>query len=292
MNTGRIIDIIRDKRTLSFEVFPPKPSDDADLTGIFAAIDALQGARPDFISVTYSAVGRNRPRAREIAKFIKGSGQTPLSHITAVGYTREDAEDALAFFKEEGISNFLAIRGDVPPGLTFPHNPWIDFRYARDLIAFIHADPGLCIGAACYPEGHPECRDEAMNVAYLKEKADAGVDFFITQLFFDNSAFYRFRDRVRAAGVTTPILAGIMPVYKAVQIDRILKLSGCSIPPEFGDVLERYADDPSGMENAGSEFAVGQICDLASNGVEGIHVYTMNKSRQAIAIAANAGVCE
>jgi methylenetetrahydrofolate reductase (NADPH) len=287
--TGKIIDIIRSKRTLSFEVFPPKPSEDADLTGIFTTVDALKSTRPDFISVTYSAAGRNRLRAREIAKFIKESGQTPLSHITAVGYTRRDAEEALAFFKDEGVNNFLAIRGDVPQGFVFPQSPWIDFRYARDLIAFIDQDPALCIGAACYPEGHPECGDEAMNIAYLKEKTEAGTDFFITQLFFDNAAFYRFRDRAQAAGVTAPILAGIMPVYKARQIDRILKLSGCSIPPRFGALLERFAEDPEGMEKAGSDFAVSQIRDLVDHGAEGIHLYTMNKSGQAIVIAALAG---
>jgi methylenetetrahydrofolate reductase (NADPH) len=286
----KISALLKERTTLSFEVFPPKPSDDADLSAIFSSIDALASAKPDFISVTYAAAGRNRARAVDIARFIKARDLVPLSHFTAVGYTRSDAEEVLALFRTEGIENILALRGDVPPGLEFPHSPWIDFHYARDLVAFLAADPGFCVGAACYPEGHPECRDEGLNVAYLREKAALGTNYFITQLFFDNDAFLRFRDRVRGSGIAVPIIAGIMPVYRASQIERILSLSGCSVPPDFRSILERYAGDPEGMERAGSDFAVAQIRNLVENGVDGVHLYTMNKSRQALAVAAESGL--
>jgi methylenetetrahydrofolate reductase (NADPH) len=290
MASTRIIDLIRERRTLSFEIFPPKPAEDADLSGIFSAVRSLSAATPDFMSVTYSPTGTNKGRALEIAKFVLSVGVTPLSHFTAVGYTRGDAEFALAGFKAEGITNVLGLRGDVPPGVSFPRSPWVDFRYARDLIAFVREDPAFCVGAACYPEVHPESGDETLDLIHLKEKVDAGADFLVAQLFFDNSAFYRFRDRARSIGLSVPILAGIMPVYRAGQIDRIRRLSGCSIPLDFARLLEKFAGDDEGMERAGSDYAVAQIRDLSTNGVDGVHLYTMNKSRQALAVVSDTGL--
>lgn len=280
----KIIDILKERRTLSFEIFPPHTKDDATLKGIFSTVAQLLQVRPDFISVTYASIGRNRERALEIADFISMANVPSMSHFTAVGYLKEDVDAMLSDLTERGIQNVLALRGDIPQGLEFPHAPWKDFRYALDLISYIRSKSSVCIGAACYPEGHPECRDMQKNLDYLKMKEDAGADFFITQLFFDNNAYFDFIEKARAAGIKNPIIPGIMPVLKAKQLERIIALSGTSIPNDLLELTEKYKLDDAGMLLAGSERCTKQLDDLLVRGAPGIHFYTMNKPKESIAI--------
>jgi len=288
----KIIDVVKNRRTLSFEVFPPKVHDDAHLSSILATITALAEAKPDFLSVTYSPAGRNHDRALEIAQFIQTKGMVPLSHFTAVAYERQNVDDMLHSLAERGIENILALRGDVPVGFKYPRPPWKDFRYASDLIRYVRSvDSGICIGAACYPEGHPEeNRSMDLNMARLKEKQDLGADFFITQLAFENEAVFRFLDGARAAGVSAPILVGVMPVLKADSVARMVELSGCAIPEELRSLIQKYGGSDHDMEAAGMEFAVRQVEALRSHGVDGIHIYTMNKAPQSIQIVTGAAV--
>lgn len=286
----RIPDILKAKRSLSFEVFPPKPADDADLSGIFSTIGALSRARPDFISVTYSPAGTNRERALRIADFIHGAQLTPLSHFTAVGSARPDVDAMLADLGARGVENVLALRGDIPPGMEPGASPWKDFRWARDMVAYIRSRSSVAIGAAAYPEGHPENRDIAAGIGHLLEKEAAGAGFFITQLFFDNEAFYRFSEACATAGLRAPILAGIMPVTRSKQIKRIVELSGCAVPPALAALLERYADDDASMEKAGVEWAARQVRSLMSQGAAGIHLYTMNRPDASLELLRLSGI--
>jgi methylenetetrahydrofolate reductase (NADPH) len=286
----KIVDILKAKAGLSFEIFPPRVQDDADLSGIFAAIDALGAARPDFVSVTYSPAGRNRERALGIAERIGRDGLCPLSHFTAVGYGRSDVDAMLASLAERGIENILALRGDIPPGLVYPEAPWKDFRYASDLIRYIRErDEAICVGAACYPEGHPETRDPALNLARLKEKSDLGADFFITQLAFDDEAILRFVDSARRAGIAKPILIGVMPVLASSSIKRMIQLTGCSVPAELAAMIEAYAGKAEDMEKAGIEYAARQIRFLRERGADGIHLYSMNRPGPSLKILEAAG---
>jgi methylenetetrahydrofolate reductase (NADPH) len=284
MSGARIIDILKERRTISFEVFPPKPDDDADLKGIYSTIARLSRGRPDFISVTYSPAGRNKERGIEIAEFIRMAGLVPMSHFTAVGYLKEDVDDMLERLESRSLGNILALRGDVPAGFEFPHPPWRDFRYAVDLIEYIKAKSKVCVCAAAYPEAHPECRDLGEVLGYMKRKEETGADFFITQFFFDNDAYFRFLDKARARGVKSPILPGIMPVLKARQIGKMVQLSGCSVPPTLKKALDLYAEDPAGMEKAGIQYAARQIEELWHEGVDGVHLYTMNKPEASLSI--------
>lgn len=286
----RIPDILSRGRSLSFEVFPPKPADDADLSGILSTVSALSGARPDFISVTYSPAGKNRDRALQIAEFIRDAGTTPLSHFTAVGSDRPAVDAMLADLEARGVENVLALRGDIPADLPSGASPWKDFRWARDMVAYIRGKSSVAIGGAAYPEGHPENRDVDAGIRHLLEKEKAGADFFITQLFFDNEPFFRFRDAARAAGLRSPILAGIMPVTRARQIRRIVELSGCAVPPSLAALLERWADDDAAMEEAGIDWAAAQIRGLVEGGVDGIHLYTMNRPQASLSILERSGL--
>jgi methylenetetrahydrofolate reductase (NADPH) len=285
----RIDSILKERRTLSFEVFPPKQEHDEDLSGIKRTLAALTAASPDFVSVTYGAGGHNRPRALDIAEIVLSLAMTPLSHLTAVGYTKEDTERVTDSLSKLGVENVLALRGDVPAEMKFPQDPWVDFRYALDLAEFI-APKRFCLGGAAYPEKHPESPDAARDVEVMCRKERMGVSFFITQLFFDNGVFFRFRDSCRKAGVRAPIIAGIMPIFRAQQIRRIVEISDCSVPAKLETILDRYANDDAAMENAGSDYAASQISELWNDGVDGIHLYTMNKSRQVLDIVARSGL--
>jgi methylenetetrahydrofolate reductase (NADPH) len=281
----RIDAILKERRTLSFEVFPPKHEHDEDLSGITSTLSALTVGSPDFVSVTYGAGGHNRPRALDIAKIVLSLGMTPLSHLTAVGYTKEDTKRVMSSLTALGVENVLALRGDVPAQMAFPQDPWVDFRYATDLAAFIGGEK-FCLGGAAYPEKHQESPTLALDIDVMLRKERCGIDFFITQLFFDNEVFFAFRDQCRARGVSAPILAGIMPVFKAAQIRRIVEISGCSVPLALERLLSRYAGDDAAMEEAGADFAAAQIAELWRGGVDGVHLYTMNKSRQVLDIVA------
>ncbi|MDR1379071.1 MAG: methylenetetrahydrofolate reductase [Synergistaceae bacterium] len=285
----KINSILKKRRTLSFEIFPPKPEHDEDLSGIRKTLAAFTAQSPDFVSVTYGAGGHNRPRALEIAEIVLKLKMTPLSHLTAVGYTKEDARRITAALADSGVENILALRGDVPPQIKFPQAPWVDFHYALDLVEFV-TSKNFCLGGAAYPEKHPESPDMAWDIEVIMRKERAGVNFFITQLFFDNDLFFKFRDRCRAAGSRAPIIAGIMPVFKAQQIRRIVEISDCSVPPALQAILERHANDNKAMEDAGSDYAASQIAELWREGVDGVHLYTMNKSRQVLDIVERSGV--
>jgi methylenetetrahydrofolate reductase (NADPH) len=281
--------ILKQRQTLSFEVFPPKQEYDEDLSGIQKTLTAFTAWSPDFVSVTYGAGGHNRPRALEIAEIILKLKMTPLSHLTAVGYTKEDTKRVTSALMGLGVENILALRGDVPPQMVFPQDPWVDFHYSLNLVEFV-TSKDFCLGSAAYPEKHPESPDISFDVEVMARKERAGVRFFITQLFFDNSIFLKFRDRCREERVRAPIIAGIMPVFKARQIQRIVEISNCSIPPALQAILDRHSVDDAGMEDAGADFAASQITQLWREGVEGIHLYTMNKSRQVLDIVNRSGL--
>ena len=285
----RIDSILKERRTLSFEVFPPKQEHDENLAGIRGTLTALTAALPDFVSVTYGAGGHNRPRALDIAEIVLSLAMTPLSHLTAVGYTKKDTERVTDALSGLGVENVLALRGDVTAEMKFPQDPWVDFRYALDLAEFI-APKRFCLGGAAYPEKHPESPDTGWDVEVMSRKERMGVSFFITQLFFDNDVFFKFRDRCREAGLHAPIIAGIMPIFKAQQIRRIVEISGCSVPAKLETILDRYANYDTAMENAGSDYAASQIIELWNGGVDGVHLYTMNKSRQVLDIVARSGL--
>lgn len=272
------------KTTLSFEVFPPKKTDDSNLNTIFNTIKKLSGLKPDFISVTYKTRGRNKERAIGISEFICKNGIIPLSHLTAVGYSKDDVLNILDELHQAGVRNILALRGDIDKGISYGKGAWKDFKYAKDLIEFIKSDGRFCIGAATYPEGHVECKDVDKTIDHLGQKSYAGADFFITQLFFNNQVYYRFLDKAMKARINKPIIPGIMPVLRAGQIKKIIHLSGASVPNELNKLLDRYGEDIDSMRKAGIEYAVRQIDDLLSNEVKSIHLYTMNKARSVIEI--------
>lgn len=284
----RIDTIMRRRQTLSFEVFPPKPEMDEDLSGICGTLAALRVASPDFVSVTYGAGGNNRPRALDIADRVSSLGMSPLSHLTAVGYTKDETSRVLAALDKLGVENILALRGDIPKDSDATEH-WKDFGRACDLAEHVGSRGDFCIGGAVYPEGHPESVSAAADIEFMKEKVRKGTTFFITQLFFDNDTFRRFMDRVMAAGIEVPVIAGIMPVFRSRQIKRIIEISGCRVPAKLADLLERYLDDDASMKEAGIDYAAAQIADLWKDGVGGVHIYTMNKSKGVLEILRRCG---
>lgn len=262
------------KKVLSFEVFPPKR--DMPVETVYRALDGLKDLSPDFISVTYGAGGSENNKATlEIATAIKRRyGVESVAHLPCINLGKEDVRGLLAGFRENGIENILALRGDEQPGTP----PKEDFRHASDLIAFIKAQPGCDFNllGACYPEGHPESGGRIPDIRHLKAKVDAGADHLISQLFFDNRFFYDFRERAALAGIEVPIQAGIMPVVNKKQIERMVSLCGASLPHKFTAMMARYEHHPEAMRDAGIAYAVDQIVDLIAQGVDGIHLYTMN----------------
>lgn len=259
--------------TISFEVFPPKK--EADYQSVEAAALKIAGLRPDFMSVTYGAGGGTSRYTVEIAARIqKERGVNALAHLTCVTSTREKVHSVLREMRENGIENVLALRGDIPADGRVE----TDYRYASELIREIRqTDPELCIGAACYPEGHVESVNKTADIEHLKEKVDAGCDFVTTQMFFDNNILYNYLYRIRERGITVPVLAGIMPVTNAKQIARICSMSGTYLPSRFKAIVDRFGDRPAAMQQAGIAYATEQIIDLIANGVNGIHIYSMNR---------------
>ncbi len=259
--------------TISFEVFPPKK--EADYQSVEAAALKIAGLQPDFMSVTYGAGGGTSRYTVEIAARIqKERGVNALAHLTCVTSTREKVHSVLREMRENGIENVLALRGDIPADGRVE----TDYRYASELIREIRqTDPELCIGAACYPEGHVESVNKTADIEHLKEKVDAGCDFVTTQMFFDNNILYNYLYRIRERGITVPVLAGIMPVTNAKQIARICSMSGTYLPSRFKAIVDRFGDRPAAMQQAGIAYATEQIIDLIANGVNGIHIYSMNR---------------
>ncbi len=271
-----------EKPSLSFEVFPPKTQDKFEV--VSKAANKIADLKPDFMSVTYGAGGSTAKYTVEIAKSILDTGVTPLAHLTCVCSTKESILEKLTQLKENGIENILALRGDIPQG-TAP-SQW-DFKYASELVSFIKENGDFCVGGACYPEKHVESLTEKEDLMNLKHKVDCGCDFLTTQMFFDNDLFYKYLLRVRNAGITVPVIPGIMPVTNGRQIERSCQLSGAVLPDRFKRIVERFSDDPKAMQQAGIAYATEQIIDLFANGINAVHVYSMNKPEVAQAIKNN-----
>jgi methylenetetrahydrofolate reductase (NADPH) len=270
----KINKILADKTpSISFEVFPPKQ--ETNLAEVKAAAGAIAALNPSFMSVTYGAAGSTSKMTVEVAADIKNLHGVPvLPHLTCVASTREHVANMIKQIRENNIDNIMALRGDMPKDGIVCH----DYEHASDLIKDIRSlDPTICIGAACYPEGHVESVHKSDDIGYLKVKEEAGCNFLTTQMFFDNNIFYNFLYRVKDAGITVPIVPGIMPITTAKQLSRSVQLSGTSVPERFKAIVDRFGDDPVSMRQAGIIYATEQIIDLIANGVNHIHVYSMNK---------------
>lgn len=270
----KITDILSSpKPSISFEVFPPKQ--EAGLESVKAAAGAIAAMNPSFMSVTYGAGGSTSKLTVEVASDITNLHNVPvLPHLTCVASTKEHVREMLRQIHENNISNIMALRGDLPKdGIICD-----DYKHASDLIADIRSiDPDICIGGACYPEGHIECEHKSDDINYLKLKVDSGCNFLTTQMFFDNNIFYNFLYRIKDKGINVPVLPGIMPITTAKQLSRSVALSGTSVPERFRAIVDRFGDDPVSMRQAGIVYASEQIIDLIANGINHIHVYSMNK---------------
>lgn len=279
----KIRDILAQGRpTISFEVFPPKTADKYE--NVEAAAKEIALLKPDFMSVTYGAGGGTRRYTIDIASTLNNDYQVPtLAHLTCVSSTRERVHEFLEELRVRGIENVLALRGDIPQDGRVEK----DFRYASELIREIRAEGDFCIGAACYPEGHVESANKTTDIGFLKEKVEAGCDFVTTQMFFDNNILYNFLYRIRERGITIPVVAGIMPVTHVKQVANICRMSGTYLPARFKALVDRFGDRPAAMKQAGIAYATDQIIDLIANGVEHIHVYSMNHPDVAAKIRAN-----
>ncbi|ACD52239.1 5,10-methylenetetrahydrofolate reductase [Clostridium botulinum] len=268
-----IKNLFKDKKVVfSFEIFPPKTT--SSIQTIYDTLDDLKGLNPDYMSVTYGAGGSvKNNNTIELSSLIKNKyGIEPVSHLTCINLTKKDVEYYLREFEKNNIENILALRGDVPIGSKITG----ELNHANELIKYISDNGNFNIAAACYPEGHIEHKGLYREIESMKRKEEAGVSYFISQLFFDNNLYYNFQDEVRAANINLPIEAGIMPVTNKRQIERILSLSGASLPDKFKRIMERYEHNPEALRDAGIAYAVEQIVDLISTGVDGIHLYIMN----------------
>lgn len=281
----KIIDKLNEDRIhISFEVFPPKT--DAGFEKVKDATDKIAQLNPSYISVTYGAGGGTSKNTAKIASHIKHElGVESLAHLTCASSTKEEVRQVIENLKQLEIENILALRGDIVSGMTFPSED--RFHYAYELVEEIKKHGDFCIGAACYPEGHVENEHKEDDIKYLKQKVDSGVDFLTTQMFFDNDIHYNFLYRIREAGITVPVLPGIMPITTAAQMKRSQELSGTVFPRRFLALLDRFGDYPDAMKQAGIAYATDQIIDLLANGVKNIHVYSMNKPEVAAKIMEN-----
>ncbi len=271
----KISKILKSKApTLSLEVFPPKTSDTFE--NVMEATNKIATLKPSFMSVTYGAGGGTSKYTISIAKSIQENHSvTALAHLTCVNSTRDEVKMRLKELKESGVENILALRGDIIPE-NQNREKW-DYRYANELIEEIKAEYDFCVGGACYPEGHPESEHQTDDILNLKRKVEAGCDFLTTQMFFDNNILYNFLYKIRDKGINVPVIAGIMPVTNGKQIKRTCALCGSQLPQRFKTIVDRYADNPDAMKQAGIAYATEQIIDLFANGVNAVHVYSMNK---------------
>lgn len=281
-----IAEIIKTKKnSVSFEVFPPKK--DGEFEAAFETINALSALSPDFISVTYGAGGSKSKRTIEIASYIQNKLNIPaLAHLTCVGNKKEELLSITEEMKKNNLTHVLALRGDRPKDMTDEVYASRDFQYASQLMQFLRNETTMRYAGACYPEKHYECFSKETDLVHLKEKQDAGAEFFISQLFFDNDYFYDFRERAAKKGIVVPISAGIMPITSAKQIGTSVSLSGSSVPKAFADMIATYGDNADDMRKAGIDYAIRQILDLQKNGADDIHIYTMNKPKMAAEIMA------
>lgn len=270
----KIRDMFEKGTVFSFEIFPPKKTAPVEI--IYNTLEELKDLKPDFISVTYGAGGSgNSVSTCEIAHTIKEKyGIEPAAHLPCINYTKDEITAILKDFEEHGIENILALRGDINPDIP----PKKEFKYASELVEFIKTKGDFDIAGACYPEGHIDTPDMVQDVLNLKKKVDAGASHLISQLFFDNQFFYSFVEKAKIAGINVPIEAGIMPVTNKKSIERMVSMCGASLPPKFAKMMQRYENNPEALRDAGIAYAIDQIVDLVSNGVDGIHLYTMNNA--------------
>jgi len=284
----KLTDVLRkDKMLLSFEVFPPKT--DSNFDSVKHATEEIAKLKPSFMSVTYGAGGGTSRYTLDIAKNIKECYNVPtLAHLTCVSSTKETVRAKIEEMKAAGISNVMALRGDLTPEMEESDRRGWAYRYAVDLIHDIReSGADFCIGGACYPEIHPESKNQAEDIHYLKEKVDAGCSFLTTQMFFDNNLFYNFLYKIREAGITVPVIPGIMPITNAKQVERAIKLSGSFMPQRFKSLVDKFGSSPAAMKQAGIAYATDQIIDLFANGIVNVHVYSMNKPDVATQIRRN-----
>lgn len=280
-----IADLFKQKQTLSFEVFPPKK--DGEFEAAFEVLDSLGKLSPDFISVTYGAGGSRSKKTVEIASYIQNTLHIDaLAHMTCVGCKKDALLQVYEDLKAGGVKHVLALRGDRPKDMSDEQYESRDFAHANDMITFLKGNTDLQIAGACYPEKHYEAFSKKTDLEYLKIKQDAGAEFLISQLFFDNDTFYDFCEKATKTGITLPICAGIMPITSAKQLGTTVSLSGSSVPKPLADMIATYGDNPEDMRKAGIDFAIRQILDLQQNKVDGIHIYTMNKPKMAAEIVA------
>ena len=284
----KIIDLLtEDKLTISFEVFPPKT--ESSFESVKFATEEIASLKPAFMSVTYGAGGGTSKYTLDIAKDIKHNFGVPsLAHLTCVSSSKAMVSERIKEIKEAGITNIMALRGDIPKELENADRTNWDYHYAIDLIREIKESGGnFCIGGACYPEVHPESRSQKEDVRFLKEKVDAGCDFLTTQMFFDNNILYNFLYKIREAGIDAPVMPGIMPISNAKQVERAINLSGSFMPTRFKSLVDKFGTNPKAMMQAGIAYATDQIIDLFANGIKNVHVYSMNKPEVARKIMEN-----
>ena len=284
----KITDILsKNTPALSFEVFPPKT--ESGFESVKAATEEIAKLSPSFMSVTYGAGGGTSKYTLDIAKNIKQRyGVSTIAHLTCVSSTKTTVCEKIEQIKEAGISNIMALRGDIPEHLKDANRSEWDYKYAVDLIRQLRKDDAdFCIGGACYPEIHPESKNQKDDILRLKEKVDAGCDFLTTQMFFDNNLLYNFLYKIREAGITVPVIPGIMPITNANQVERAISLSGSFIPQRFKSLVDKFGQNPAAMMQAGIAYATDQIIDLYANGITNVHVYTMNKPEVAAKIQEN-----
>ena len=279
--------LAREGLSLSFEVFPPKT--DSAFDSVRHATEEIAKLRPSFMSVTYGAGGGTSRYTLEIAKNIKQNYGVPtLAHLTCVSSTRQTVLEKIEQMRAAGIENVMALRGDLTPELEKSDRSTWAYRHAIDLVHEIKASGAdFCIGGACYPEIHPESANQREDVRYLKEKVDAGCSFLTTQMFFDNNLFYNFLYKIREAGITVPVVPGVMPITRANQVERAVKLSGSFMPQRFKALVDKFGTSPDAMKQAGIAYATDQIIDLFANGIKNVHVYSMNSPDVAEKIQSN-----
>lgn len=276
--------ITQDKATLSFEVFPPKK--DTDFADVEAAALGIAAFKSDYMSVTYGAGGSTKGHTIQLAQEIQEKYDVPtIAHLTCVCASKEGIKTALADMKNAGIENILALRGDIPK--NYDGQVFAEFSHASELVELIKETGDFCVGGACYPEVHPDSANKHEDIIGLKKKVDAGCDYLTTQMFFDNNIFFNFMYRIREAGISVPIIPGIMPITRRVQVKNAVKLSGCNVPERFKSIVDAFGDTEAAMRQAGIAYATDQIIDLMANGVKHIHVYSMNKPEVAAGIQKN-----
>lgn len=274
MHNKKIIEILNDGRIhLSCELFPPKQG--SELQNSLEIVNRIAAVKPSYMSVTYGAGGSTVGYSAALAKKVQDNGLPALAHLTCVKADEVKITEVLQQLQGHGVNNILALRGDIPADMQGDHQG--SFAHASDLMRFIKEQGDFCVGGAAYPEGHPESGSLEQDIENTKYKVEAGVDFLVTQMFFDNTILYNYMFRLLRAGINVPVVPGIMPVTNAKQIIRICQLSGTKLPPQFRAMVEKFADKPEALKQAGIAYATGQIIDLISNGFDNVHIYTMNK---------------